>query len=69
MIKVKYLLIGLVIIGQFIPHKAFHIGWIMPHRIALHYAEVGDIQQGLGLPGKASLCKMHYLVLVLKFGH
>ena len=22
---------------------------------ALHYAEVGDIQQGLGLPGKASL--------------
>ena len=22
---------------------------------AVHYAEVGDIQQGLGLPGKASL--------------
>ena len=27
------------------------------HRISqpMHYAEVGDIQQGLGLPGKASL--------------
>ena len=23
--------------------------------VPLHYAEVGDIQQGLGLPGKASL--------------
>ena len=44
--------------------------WATLTQTALHYAELGDIQQGLGLPGKASLwAKNAFSSTVLKFGH